>query len=345
MPRNSPSAISPVAYSRVLVTGGAGYVGSVLVPRLLAAGHKVTVLDLYLYGREALDAVRGHPGLTEIMGDLRDPGTVAQALAGCDAVIHLACISNDPSFELDPALGRSINYDCFRPLVRAAKAAGVRRFIYASSSSVYGIKEGEVTEERALEPLTDYSKYKALCEEVLHEEQAPGFVTLILRPATVCGYAPRQRLDVIVNILTNHAVNTGRVKVLGGSQLRPNIHIADMATLYLRSLEWSDDRINGKTFNAGYGNHTVLQLAEMVRDIVQAATGAPVGLDILPTDDNRSYHVSSKAIHRELGFVAEHTIAQAVEDLVAAFQAGRLPNALDDSRYYNIRTMQARALT
>ena len=172
----------------VLVTGGAGYVGSVLVPKLLAAGHKVTVLDLYLYGREVFADLRGNPNLREVAGDIRDPAAVEDALAGCDAVIHLACISNDPSFELDPGLGKSINYDAFRPLVRAAKHGGVRRFVYASSSSVYGVKDDDnVTEDLPLEPLTDYSKYKALCETVLAEERVPGFVTLILRPSTVCG--------------------------------------------------------------------------------------------------------------------------------------------------------------
>src|ERR1700722_7746108 len=185
----------------VLVTGGAGYVGAVLVPKLLAAGHTVTVLDLYIYGDDVLKPVENHPQLIQIKGDLRHPAVVEKALAGCDAVIHLACISTDPSFELNPTLGREVNFDCFRPLVKTAKKVGVKRFIYASSSSVYGIKEGvSVTEELSLDPLTDYSKYKALCEEVLTEEREPGFTTLILRPATVCGYSRRQRLRVIVTL-------------------------------------------------------------------------------------------------------------------------------------------------
>src|SRR5262249_47105797 len=153
---------------RALVTGGAGYVGAVLVPQLLERGYQVRVLDLYLYGDDVLKAVAGHPGLEEVKGDIRDRALLERVLPGCDAVIHLACISNDPSFELNPDLGKSINYDAFFDLVAVAKDSGVRRFIYASSSSVYGIKdEPNVTEELALEPLTDYSKYKALCEEVL----------------------------------------------------------------------------------------------------------------------------------------------------------------------------------
>jgi nucleoside-diphosphate-sugar epimerase len=326
----------------VLVTGGAGYVGAVLVPKLLAAGHRVTVLDLYLYGDDVLAASRANADLIEVKGDLRDGATVERALADCDTVIHLACISNDPSFELDPTLGKSINYDCFRPLVRAAKRAGVKRFIYASSSSVYGVKSApNVTEDLPLEPLTDYSRFKAMCENVLNEERTPGFVTLTLRPATVCGYSPRQRLDVIVNILTNHAVSTGRVKVFGGEQLRPNLHIEDMTDLYLLSLELPDDAIDGRVWNAGYANHKVMQLAAMVRD----AVGPHVGLDVVPTDDPRSYQVSSERIRRDIGFVPKHPIEEAVGDLIAAFRDGRLPGSMTDPRYYNIKTMQLRNLT
>ena len=327
--------------SRVLVTGGAGYVGSRLVPKLLDAGYGVTVLDLYLFGDAALADVRGHANLREIKGDLRDPQAVAAALQGCDAVIHLACISNDPSFELDPELGRSINYDAFRPLVRAAKEAGVRRFIYASSSSVYGLKaEPNVTEDMPLEPLTDYSKYKALCEDVLHEERQDGFTTLILRPATVCGYAPRLRLDLTVNILTNHAVNNGKIRVFGGSQLRPNIHVEDMTDLYVSCLSLPDRQIDGKVFNAGYENRSVMDIAEMVRDVV----GSSVGLAVEQTDDLRSYHISSARIEQELGFRPKHTIPLAIENLAEAFTDGRIPDAMTDPRYYNIRTMQEAGL-
>jgi nucleoside-diphosphate-sugar epimerase len=281
--------------------------------------------------------LKSNPRLTEVKGDLRSPADVARAVVGCDAVIHLACISNDPSFDLDPTLGRSINYDCFRPLVKACKDAGVRRFVYASSSSVYGIKNDmDVTEDLPLEPLTDYSKFKAMCEEVLEEEREPGFTAVTLRPATVCGYAPRLRLDLTVNILTNHAINNGRITVFGGEQLRPNIHIDDMTGLYLRLLEVPDTAIDGKIWNAGYHNLKVREIAEMVR----AEVGRAVDVVVTPSDDHRSYHVSSEKIRRELGFSAERSVTDAIVDLKAAFEAGKVPNSMSDDRYYNIKRMQ-----
>jgi nucleoside-diphosphate-sugar epimerase len=317
------------------VTGGAGYVGSVAVPRLLEAGHKVRVLDLYLYGD---DVLADHPNLTQIKGDIRSPETVDQAMAGCDTVIHLACISNDPSYDLDPELGKSINYDAFFVLVDSALEHGVGRFVYASSSSVYGIKdEPNVTEDLPLEPLTDYSKYKALCEDVLLEKRRPGFVPLIIRPATVCGYGPRLRLDVAVNILTNLAYHRGQISVFGGSQLRPNLNIQDMAELYVQAMQWPDELIDGEIFNAGYENHSVMEIAEIVRGVV----GEQVEIVTTPTDDNRSYHISSQKIERVLGFRPAHTIEDAVRSLVEAFDAGKVPNSLEDPRYFNIKLMQS----
>ena len=326
----------------VLVTGGAGYVGAVLVPKLLKKGYRVKVLDLYLYGDNVLDAVKDNPNLEQIKGDIRDRALLEKVIPGTDAVIHLACISNDPSFELNPQLGKSINYDAFLDLVAVSKVSMVKRFIYASSSSVYGIKdEPNVTEDLPLMPLTDYSKYKALCEEVLLKQREPGFVTLILRPSTVCGYSPRLRLDLAVNILTNHAVNNKKITVFGGQQMRPNIHIADMVDAYLKALEWPDKAIDGKIFNVGYENYKVGELAEMVRKVV----GQEVEIVTTPTDDNRSYHVSSEKIKRELGFAARHSVEDAVRDLVAAFHAGKIPNPMDDIRYYNIKTMLAKKLS
>ena len=322
----------------VLVTGGAGYVGSVLVPKLLADGHAVRVLDTYYFGSESLAANRNHPSFSEVRADLRDKVAVDRALLGCDAVIHLACISNDPSFELDPALGKSINYDAFRPLVQMSKKRGVKRFIYASSSSVYGIREEEnVTEELELKPLTDYSKFKAMCEDVLREESEPGFTTLTLRPATVCGDSPRLRLDLTVNILTNLAYHKREITVFGGSQRRPNLHIQDMTDLYVQCLRRPAEMIDGKTYNAGWQNLSIAEIAELVKSTV----GKDVQIVTSHSDDLRSYHVSSEKIRRELEWEPKYTVPDAVRELLAAFKAGRVPNSLTEPRYFNIKTMNA----
>ncbi|MEI7661969.1 MAG: SDR family oxidoreductase [Bacteroidota bacterium] len=318
----------------VFVTGGAGYVGSVLTRRLLEHGYSVTVLDLMIYGEQVLP---DHPELKKIKGDIRDADLLRSSLRGQDAVIHLACISNDPSFELNPQLGQSINLDAFEPMVQIAKESGVKRFIYASSSSVYGIKdEPDVTEEMELEPLTDYSRFKAMCEEILAGYQGPDFTTITIRPATVCGYSPRLRLDLTVNILTNLAVNKGEITVFGGQQKRPNLHIEDMAALYLLLLELPAEKIAGKVFNAGYENHTVAEIAEMVR----ATIGPQVKITTTSTNDNRSYHISSGKIKREIGFVPTHSIVDAVQDLKNAFEANLIPGSLTDDRYFNVKQMQ-----
>lgn len=324
----------------ILVVGGAGYVGAQLVPALLKEGYKVTVLDLYMYGEDVLKSVKGNPNLREIKGDMRDLKIVREALKGCDAVIHLACISNDPSFELNPELGKSINLDSFEPFVIEAKKAKIRRFIYASSSSVYGVKEEpNVVEEMSLEPLTDYSKFKAECEVILLKHIDKNFIGTILRPATVCGYSPRQRLDVVVNILTNLAYHHGKIKVLGGSQLRPNIHILDMVRAYIHVLKQPEEKIQGKIYNVGYENHSVDTLGEMVKRLVGKERNIEVVKE--PTNDNRSYHVSSEKIKRELGFTPKFTVENAIEELVDAFKKGLLPNSLEDIRYSNIKTMKA----
>jgi len=278
-----------------------------------------------------------HPNLNAVKGDIRDQALLKKLISGHDAVIHLACISNDPSFELNPDLGKSINLDAFRPLVEISKNSGVDRFIYASSSSVYGIKdEPNVHEEMELEPLTDYSQFKADCEKILAEYQADEFTTVTIRPATVCGYSPRQRLDVVVNILTNLAYHKREISVFGGDQLRPNIHIADMVEAYMVLLNADKEKIAGKIFNAGYENQPVSKIAETVKNVV----GEDVKLITTPSNDNRSYHISSKKIKDEIGFETTHTIRDAVEDLCAAFNKGLLPNSLDDEMYFNIKRMQ-----
>lgn len=318
----------------VYITGGAGYVGSVLVPKLLGKGYKVSVLDLMIYGDNVLE---DHPNLTKIKGDIRDQELLAKTIPGHDAVIHLACISNDPSFELNPDLGKSINLDSFEPMVKIAKANGVKRFIYASSSSVYGIKEEpNVTEDMALEPLTDYSKFKAMCEEILAPYQSDDFTTVTIRPATVCGYGRRLRLDLSVNILTNLAVNKNEITVFGGTQKRPNIHIEDMTDLYCLLLTLPKEKIAGKIYNAGYENFTIGEIAQMVKNVI----GDQVNIVTTPTNDLRSYHISSAKIKNEIGFEAKHSIEDAVRDLKTAFDKGLIPDSLNNDLYFNVKLMQ-----
>lgn len=328
----------------VLVTGGAGYVGSALVPKLLDRGYRVKVLDLYIYGEDVLDCVKDNPLLEQIKGDIRDQELLKKILCGCDAVIHLACISNDPTFELNPDLSRSINYGAFKPLVRISKKSGVSRFIYASTCSVYGVSDAEtVTEDHPLVPITDYNKYKGLCEPILLKYQSPDFTVVVIRPATVCGYSPRQRFDLTVNILTNHAFNLNRISVFGGTQTRPNIHIQDITNLYQLLLELPAKQIAGKIYNAGYQNRTITDIAGIVCNVMAEEFPEKAKTEILtvPSDDPRSYRISSEKIKKELKFVPCYSIEDGVRDLITAFRAGKLRDSMNDIRYYNIKTMKA----
>jgi nucleoside-diphosphate-sugar epimerase len=319
---------------KILITGGSGYVGSVLTPYLLNKGYDLTVIDLMLYG----NTLKENNKLKIVKGDIRDTKLLKKIIKDHEIVIHLACISNDPSFELNPALGKEINLDAFGPLVEISKEAGVRRFIYASSSSVYGVKkEKNVNEDMSLKPLTDYSKFKADCEKILLKYNSSNFVTVILRPATVCGYSPRQRLDLVVNILTNLAYHNRTITIFGGNQLRPNIHIQDMIRAYELFINVEDKKVNGKIFNIGFENKTVKQLAEEVKKII----GSDVSIKTLPTNDNRSYHISSKRIQDELGFVTKFSILNAIEELKDAFERKLLSNCLTNENYFNIKKMQS----
>jgi nucleoside-diphosphate-sugar epimerase len=328
-------------FGNILVTGGAGYVGSLLVPQLLEAGYKVTAYDIMYFGDDFLP--KSNPNLKVIKGDIRDTVKLATALEGIDAVISLACISNDASFELDEKLSTSINLDAFEPMVVAAKKAGVKRFVYCSSSSVYGVSESpDVTEEHPLVPLTLYNKYKGMCEPLLFKHQSPDFVCVTIRPATLCGYAPRQRLDLSVNILTNHAINNKKITVFGGTQKRPNLHVQDMVDLYKLLLEVPNDKIAGQIFNAGVQNMSIMEIAQIAKRVVEEMFPENGGIPIVttPTDDIRSYHVNSDKIGRILGFRPRRSVEDAIRDLCVAFKAGKLPNSLDDTFYFNVRRLK-----
>jgi nucleoside-diphosphate-sugar epimerase len=325
----------------VLVTGGAGYCGSLLVPQLLAEGYNVTVYDLLYFGDSFLP--KDNPRLKVIPGDIRDLAKLNSALQNQDVVLSLACISNDASFELDESLSTTINLDAFEPMVVAAKKAGVKRFVYASSSSVYGVSDKpNVTEDHPLVPLTLYNKYKGMCEPLLLKHTDDRFVGVVFRPATVCGYAPRLRLDLSVNILTNHAVTNNKITVFGGSQLRPNLHVQDYADLCKLLLVAPTEKIANQIFNCGYQNMTIMEIAYMVKKVVEQELPqkAPIDIVTTPTDDNRSYHINSDKIKKTLGFAPKHTIEEAVRDLCRAFRDGKIPNSFSDDRFYNVRTLK-----
>jgi nucleoside-diphosphate-sugar epimerase len=321
----------------ILVTGGAGYLGSVLVPKLIDDGHRVRVLDLCLYGAAELFPARAlsEGSLELIRGDMGRRDLLEKGLSGADSVIHLAGISNDPSSDLDPALTRRVNVDASKLLIDLARQAGVKRFLNASSSSVYGIKsEPNVTEDLPLEPLTVYSESKVLIEQYL-KEQKGGMLGVSVRSATICGLSPRMRLDLTINILTHHAVTRGKITVFGGSQKRPNIHIEDVADFYRLLLDAPAPTIDGREFNVCTENYTVMELAQLVRSTV-----APDALiEVQHTDDLRSYHVSAERARRELGFTPKRPLSEAIREVAAAIDRGFLPRAAGE-RYFNIQVMK-----
>lgn len=323
----------------IVVTGGAGYCGSRLVPQLLDDGYKVRVFDVMYFGNDFLP--KQHPDLEIVQGDIRDTKKLREVFDGSDSVVHLACISNDASFELDEKLSTTVNLDAFEPMVLAAKASGVQRLIYASSSSVYGVSDkADVTEDHELVPLTLYNKYKGMCEPLLLKHLDDNFAGVILRPATVCGYAPRQRLDLTVNILTNLAVNKRQITVFGGDQMRPNLHIQDYCDVVKLMLISNPKIIQGQTFNVGYENLTINQISQIVKKIVENRFPGP-DIEIVKTksDDNRSYHINSDKIQKVLGFKPKLSVEDAVEELCSAFHENKLPNSLEDDRYFNVKRL------
>jgi nucleoside-diphosphate-sugar epimerase len=228
-------------------------------------------------------------------------------------------------------------------MVKACKNAGVKRFIYASSSSVYGVSDSpNVTEDHPLVPVSLYNKYKGECEPMLWEEVNSDFVGVTIRPATLCGYAPRQRLDLSVNILTNHAYNNGKIKVFGGAQKRPNLHIQDMVDVYSMLLKVEDSLIQGETFNASGKNLSIAEIANEVAKIVSDFKGLkePIEIETLPSNDPRSYHVNSDKIKRVLGFSPKRSVNDAVKDLCEAFKSGKLPDSMNDAKYFNVQKMK-----
>jgi len=328
-------------YKNILITGGAGYCGSCLVPQLLEKGYKVTVFDKLYFGKNFLPL--DNPNLRVVEGDIRDTESLKNVMRGQELVLSLACISNDASFELDEQLSTSINLDAFRPMVEIAKKVKVRRFIYASSSSVYGVSDKpNVTEEHPLVPLTLYNKYKGMCEPILNEYGDDDFTVVTFRPATVCGYAPRLRLDLSVNILTNHAVTNNLIKVFGGDQLRPNLDVRDYAEVCQLLMIAPHEKIQKNVFNVGYQNMSIMDIALLVKKVVseEFPDKEEIKIVITPSNDNRSYHIDSSKILKVLGFSPKHTIEDAVQSLCDAFKQNKIPKSFENDVYYNIQTMK-----
>ncbi len=327
----------------VCVVGGAGFMGSILVPKLLAAGHRVNVLDNLTFGLN----LPSHPALRVFRGDVREIKryrTFPNAVFGCESVIHLACISNDPSAEIDPALTKAVNLDSFEPCVRVCRESGVQRFVFASSSSVYGsAQDTKCHEEHPLLPLTAYSRFKVSCESILSHYQSPNFTTVAVRPGTLMGCSPRMRFDLSVNQMVHEAAVYGTINVRGPSLKRCPTHVEDVAELYLRLLDPEvTGVIAGQAFNAGATNHTLGELAHVVRHVAEDELGRPVEIVHTGTDDQRSYHIDSTKAKQLLGWQASRTVEQACREVCQAFKAGTWPAPNADT-YFNVRHLKATA--
>ena len=323
-----------IKFKKVFITGGAGYVGSALVPELLKKGYHVIVYDIYIYG----NVLAPHPNLKEIKGDIRNRDNLIEAANGCDAFIHLACISNDPSFDLDPELGKSVNYDAFKNVIDAVKIGGIKRLIVASSTSQYGIKPNvDVTEDIEPEPITDYAKYKLECERLLQNTEMRNIEYVFVRPATLCGYAPRLRLDVSVNILTINALVNKKIKIFGGSQMRPVLNIKDMVSFYELMLEAPREKIHRHAFNISNQNVTIREIAEMVKKVIGDNS---IEFEVTPTNDPRSYHINTDKIKNILGFECKFSLQEAIKSLIDAYNKNLIVDGLNNPIYYNIKRMK-----
>ena len=318
----------------VLVTGGSGYVGSLLVLRLKNIGYRVINLDTMWFG----NVDHRTKNITDIRGDIRDADLLRRLMKGVDYVINLACLSNDPSATLKPSLTKEINLNAFEPMVKIAKASGVKRFINASSSSVYGVKNiNRVTEDLRPDPLTDYSRYKLETERILQHYNSADFVTTSIRCATVCGYSLRQRFDVIVNLFVSQAIVKKEINVQNRKLLRPNVYIGDVVEMYAKLLKIDTNKITGQVFNFGHSNHAIGYLAELVAKTVPLIIKIKNNPTV--TSDGRSYHISSDKIEK-IGIRAKVPLKSAIKDLAVMFSLEKFDNALTNPKYHNIKMMQ-----
>ena len=316
---------------KIFVTGGAGYIGSMLIPELLKS-HRVVVYDLFLYGSEIFGSMfERSDQLQLVYGDIRDKEKLLDASKGSDIILHLASISNDPSYELNPEFGKSINYDATYNVLEAARNAS--RLIFASSASVYGVQDDIlVTEGTTPKPITDYSKYKLEAESIFLDA---GVNTTVVRCATVCGYAPRLRLDVVVNIFTAHALINKKIKIFGGTQLRPNINIKDVVDAYNMLITAPANKVNDEIFNLGSVNMSLNGIADTVANVIPN-----IAFEHVTTDDLRSYFINSDKIETVLDFKPKHSIEEAISSLVDAYNSGYIVDGLNNPMYHNVKFMK-----
>ena len=327
----------------VLITGGSGYVGSRLIFKLLEnTDVNIINYDISFYGSEHLPNKIDR--LKNFFYDLRNLKKFEEVIVknNIDIVLHLACISNDPSYDLNSSISKNINYDCFKHLVKISKKNGVKKFIYASSCSVYGVSENpNVKEDNPLVPITDYNKYKALCEPELIDEVDKNFQGIIIRPATVCGFSEKMRFDLTVNILTNFAYNKKYIKVFGGNQYRPNIHIDDMCEIYLNLILNDTTHVNGQIFNAGIENLKVIEIEKKVKKIVDERLNENIKIITTPSDDVRSYQINSEKIISLLPFKFKRNVDQAISDLVDKFEDQTMKDTFSD-KWVNLSILKSR---
>ena len=326
--------------NNLLITGGSGYVGSRLIFKLLKETNlKIVNYDISLFGDAHLPKNEKFIYCKE---DITNPKKFEQTIIenNIDVVLHLACISNDPTYELNSELSKKINYDCFEELIKISKKNNVKKFIYASTCSVYGISDSpDVSETNELKPITDYNKFKALCEPILQKYLDDNFTGIIIRPATVCGFSEKMRFDLTVNILTNFAYNKGYIKVFGGKQSRPNLHIDDMCDLYKMLIFDDIKKFNGEIFNVGTENLKIIEIAEKVKSVMEKMYNKKdIEIRVEESADIRSYMINSDKIKKLLGFEFKKTVINAIEDLCKAFENKFIIDSFSD-QWSNIKVL------
>jgi|TARA_B100000780_G_scaffold279167_1_gene256118 nucleoside-diphosphate-sugar epimerase len=307
---------------KILVTGGGGYVGTLLIDELLNNGHQITVLDTFWFG----NFLQKNKNLEIIKEDIRNLSI--EKIKGHQTIIHLANIANDPTVAMDPELSWNVNVLGTHSLIDKASRAGVEHFIFGSSGSVYGVKEEpNVVEDMVLVPISTYNKTKMIAERVIMS-YSESLKVHCIRPATVCGYSPRMRLDISVNLLTMQALKYGEITVFGGSQTRPNINIKDMINVYLHFI--NNSNIENGYYNAGLENMTILKIAEIIKE----KTGATIKIE--PSNDPRSYRQNSDKLI-STGFKFQYNVVNAIEEIIAKYNNKILE---DKEIYYNLKVMK-----